>query len=81
MMGWKDEITLFKIYRDCALGKVANQSYCGASVRNSEVTGLVFAADAVVLAELPEVLVVALKVLHEEAKLPLLKVSWTKTKV
>ncbi len=66
---------------DWVLGKVADQSHCGASVGNTKVSDLVFADDAVILAESIEVLVMALEVLHEEAKPLGLEVSWTKTKV
>ena len=73
--------SLFNTCMDWVLGKVADQSHCGASVGNSKVTDLVFADDAVILAESLEVLVMALEVLHEEAKPLGLEVSWTKTKV
>ena len=63
------------------MGRVTDQSHCGASVGNTRVTDLIFADDAVLLAESLEVLVMALEVLHEEAKPLGLKVSWTKTKV
>ena len=53
---------------DWVLGTVVDQSHCGASVGNTKITDLVFVDDAVIFAELLEVLVVALKVLHEEAK-------------
>ncbi len=46
-----------------------------------KVTDLVFADDAVLLAESLDVLVMALEALHEEAKPLGLEVSWTKTKV
>ena len=73
--------SLFNTCMDWVLGKVADQSHCGASVGNTMVTDLVFADDAVILAESLEVLVMALEVLHEEAKPLGLKVSWPKTKV
>ena len=73
--------SLFNTCMDWVLGKVADQSRCGASVGNTKVTDLDFADDAVLLAESLEVLVMALEALHEEAKPLGLKVSWTKTKV
>ena len=45
------------------------------------ITDLVFADDAVIFAESLEVLVMALKALHKEAKPLGLQVSWTKTEV
>ena len=73
--------SLFNTCMDWVLGRVVDQSHCGASVGNTKVTDLVFADDAVLLAESLEVLVMALEALHEEAKPLGLKVSWTKTKV
>ncbi|KAG0713131.1 Glutamine-dependent NAD(+) synthetase [Chionoecetes opilio] len=66
---------------DWVLGKVVDQSDCGASVSNTKITDLVFADDAVIFAESLEVLVMALEALHEEAKPLGLEVSWLKTKV
>ncbi|KAG0713021.1 hypothetical protein GWK47_017152 [Chionoecetes opilio] len=63
------------------LGKVVDQSDCGTSLGNTKITDLVFADDAVIFAESLEVLVMALDVLHEEAKPLGLEVSWLKTKV
>ncbi|KAG0727692.1 Replication stress response regulator SDE2 [Chionoecetes opilio] len=51
---------------DWVLGKVVNQSDCGASLGNTKITDLVFADDAVLFAESLEVLVMALEALHEE---------------
>ncbi|KAG0727541.1 Leucine-rich PPR motif-containing protein, mitochondrial [Chionoecetes opilio] len=62
------------------LGKVVDQSDCGASLGNTKIADLVFADDAVIFAESLEVLVMALKGLHEEAKPLGLEVSWLKTK-
>merc|ERR1712035_25095 len=73
--------SLFNTCMDWVLGRDTDQSHCGASVCNTMVTDLVFADDAVILAESLEVLVIALEVLHEEAKPLGLKVSWPKTKV
>ncbi|KAG0720368.1 hypothetical protein GWK47_048652 [Chionoecetes opilio] len=66
---------------DWVLGKVENQSDCGASLGNTKITDLVFADDAVIFAESLEVLGMALEALHEEAKPLGLEVSWLKTKV
>ncbi|KAG0712241.1 hypothetical protein GWK47_018914 [Chionoecetes opilio] len=57
------------------LGKVVDQSDCGAYLGNTNITDLVFADDAVIFAESLEVLVMALEALHEEAKPLGLKVS------
>ena len=46
------------------------QSHSGASVGNTEITDLVFADDATIFAESPEVLVMALEALHEETQDP-----------
>lgn len=66
---------------DWALGKIVDQNYSGASVGNTKVTDFVFADDAVILAQSPEVLVIALEVLQEEARPLELQVSWAMTKV
>ncbi|KAG0723177.1 hypothetical protein GWK47_043129 [Chionoecetes opilio] len=65
---------------DWVLGKVVDQSDCGASAVNTKITDLVFADDAVIFAESLEVLVMAHEALHEEAKPLGLEVSWLKTK-
>ena len=66
---------------DWVLGKVVDQSHCGASVGNAKITDLVFADDVVILAESLEVLMLALEALHDDAKPLGLQVSWPKTKV
>ena len=60
--------SLFNTCTDRLLGRVVNQSHNGASVGNIKITDLVFADDAVIFAESMEILVMALKALHEEAK-------------
>ena len=50
------------------LGRIVDQSHCGASVGNTKIIYLVFANDAVIFAESLEVLGMALEALHEEAK-------------
>ncbi|KAG0714334.1 putative uncharacterized transposon-derived protein F52C9.6 [Chionoecetes opilio] len=66
---------------DWVLGKVVDQSDCGASFGNRNITDLVFADVAVIFDESLDVLVMALDALQEEAKPLGLKVSWLKTKV
>ena len=73
--------SLFNTCMDWVLGRVIEQSHCGASVGNTEITDLVFADDAAIFAESLEVLVMALEALHEEVKPLRFKVSWAKTKV
>ena len=73
--------SLFNTCMDWILGKVVDQSHCGASVGDIRVTDLAFADDAVLLAESLDVLVMALEALNEEAKPLGLKVSWIKTKI
>ena len=57
---------------DWVLGRVVEQSHCGASVGNTKITDLVFADDAAMQ---------SLEVLVMEVKPLGLKVSWAKTKV
>ncbi|KAG0725535.1 Alpha-N-acetylglucosaminidase [Chionoecetes opilio] len=73
--------SLFNTCMDWVLGKVVDQSDCGASLGNTKITDLVFADDAVIFAESLEVLVMALEALHKEAKPLGLEVSWLQTKV
>ena len=56
-------------------------SHCGASVSNTEITDFVLADDAAIFAESLEILVMVLEALHEEVEPLGLKVSWAKTKV
>ena len=67
--------SLFSTCMDWVLSRVAEESHCGASVGNTEITDLVFADDAAIFAEPLEVLVMALEALHEEVKPLGLKVS------
>ena len=73
--------SLFNTCMDWVLGRVVEQSHCGASVGNTKITDLVFADDTAIFAESLEVLVMALKALYEEVKPLRLKVSSAKTKV
>ena len=66
---------------DWVLGRVVEQSNCGASIGNTKITDLVFVDDAPIFAESLEVLVMVLDALLEEVKPLGLKLSWTKTKV
>ena len=68
--------SLFNTCMDWVLGRVVEQSHCGASV--GKITDLVFADDAAIFAELLKVLVMALEALHEEVKPLGLKISWAK---
>ena len=49
--------SLFNACMDWVLGRVVDQSHCGASVGNTKITDLVFADDAVIFAETLEILV------------------------
>ena len=73
--------SIFNTCMNWILGRAVEQSHCGASVGNTEITDLVFADDAIIFAESLEVLVMVLKALHEEMKPVGLKVFWPKTKV
>ena len=64
--------SLFNTCMDWVLGRVVEQSHCGASVGNTKITDLVFADDAAMQ---------SLEVLVMEVKPLGLKVSWAKTKV
>ena len=56
--------SFFNTCMDWVLGRVVDQSHCGASVGNTKITDLVFADDAVIFTEWQEVLVMALEALH-----------------
>ena len=60
------------------LGRVVDQSHCGASVGNSKITDFVFADEAVVFGESLEILVMPLEALHKEVKPLEVQVSWPK---
>ena len=66
---------------DQVLGRIVDQNHCGASIGNTKITDLVIANDAVIFAESLEVLVIALKARHKEAKSLGLQVICPKTKV
>ena len=67
--------SLFNTCMKWMVGRVVEQSHCGASVSHTEITDLDFVYDIAIFAESPEVLVMALKALHEEVKPLGLKVS------
>lgn len=73
--------TLFNTCMDWVLGRVADQGLCKVSIGECEITDLVFADDAVLLAESLDNLVKALEALELEARPLGLQVSWTKTKI
>ena len=73
--------SLFNTCMDWVLGRAVEQSHCGASIHNTEITDLVFAEDAAIFAMSLELLLMVLEALHEEMKLLRLRVSWAKTKV
>lgn len=71
----------FQQFHGLGITRVVYQSHCGASVSNIKVTDIVFADDAVILMESLEILMMALKTLHEETNSLVLQISWGKTKV
>ena len=66
---------------DWILGRMSERSSCGASFGNVKISDLDFADDAVIFAEILEILLVALQVLNEESELLGLRVSSVKTKI
>ena len=56
--------SLFNTCMDWVLGRVVEQSHCGASVGNTDITDLVFADDAAIFAESLEDLTMALEARH-----------------
>ena len=73
--------TLFNACMDWVLGRTVERSNCGASVGDVNISDLDFADDAVILAELLDVLESSLVILKEET-VPLgLEISWTKTRL
>ena len=68
-------LSLFNTCMDWVLGRVVEQSHCGASVSNTDITDLVFADDAAIFAESLEIVVMSLEALHKERKTLGLKVS------
>lgn len=67
---------LFKIFMDFLLDKVMEQSHCGAPVGKTRDTVLVFTDNALDFAASLEVLVLALKTLHELTRSLGLQVCW-----
>ena len=72
--------TLFSTCMDWILGRMSERSSCGASFRNVKISDLYLADDAVIFAEMLDILVGALKALDEESEPLGLRVSWVKTK-
>lgn len=74
--------SLFDTCLDRLLGRVVDQSHCGASIDNIRVCLLIHLSDdAVIPAESLKILVLTLVALHDEANKPLeFPVSCTKTK-
>ena len=62
-------------------GEDVEKSGCGVSFKTVRIVDIDFAYDAIIFAETPEVLALALELLSEEAESPSLRVSWIKTKV
>ena len=60
--------SVFNTCTDWVLGRVVEESHCGASVGSTEIIYLVFAVNAAIFAESLEILVMALEALHEEVK-------------
>ena len=60
--------SLFNTCMDKVLSTVVDQSHCGASVSNTNITDFVFADNAVIFTESLEVLMMALEALHDMAK-------------
>ena len=56
--------SLFNTCMDCVLSRIVEQSYCGASVGNTEITDLDFADDAAIFADSLEDLTMALEARH-----------------
>ena len=68
-------LSLFNTCMDWVLGRVVEQSHCGASVGKTKITDLVSAYDAAIFAESLEIVVMSLEALHKEMKTLGLKVS------
>lgn len=62
------EHSLFNACMGWVLGKAVDQNHCKAFVGDISVTALVYVHHTLILAELLEVLVLALEAIHEEAK-------------
>ncbi len=73
--------TLFNTCMDWVLGRMADGSGCGTSFGEVRISDLDFADDAVIFAEIVEILIEALEKLSEESEPLGLRVSWVKTKV
>ena len=66
---------------DWILGRMSKSSSCGAWFENVKISELDFADDAVIFVETLDILLGARKVLNEEWKPLVLRVSWVKTTI
>ena len=66
---------------DWILGRMSERSSCGASFENVKISVLDFTDDAVIFAEILDILLGAIEVLNEESEPLGLQVSWIKTKL
>ncbi|KAI8518904.1 hypothetical protein Bbelb_021610 [Branchiostoma belcheri] len=73
--------TIFNVAIDHVMGRTVEQCNCGASFGDFTVTDLDFADDVAILAEVLEVLQLALQAMDTETQPLGLMVSWEKTKV
>ena len=72
---------LFNTTMDLILGRVVDQSNCGALVGNTKITDFVLSDNAVIFAASLEALLMTFEALHKEGKNFALQVSLPKTKV
>jgi len=73
--------TLFSTCMDWILGRMSERSSCGASFGNVKISDFDFTDDAVIFAEIMDILLRALEVLLEESEPLGLWVSWVRTKI
>ena len=66
---------------DWILGRMSERSSCGASFGNVKISDLDFADDAVIFADILDILLGTLEVLNEESEPLGLWISWVKTKI
>ena len=72
--------TLFSACLDWILGRMLERSSCRASFGQVKISDLHFADDAVILAEILDIILGSLEVLNEEFEPLGLRVFWVKTK-
>ena len=73
--------TLFSTCMDWILRRISERSSCGTSLGNVKLSDLDFADNAVIFAEILDILLGAQEVLNEESEPLGLRVSWVKTKI